>query len=175
MKFKYKIYIVLVIGIIFLFSINNVCFGNEDYTINTVEELKKFAEEVNNGNTFEGKTVYLMSDINLEGNEENQWNPIGNATNSFKGTFEGNGHIVRGIYINNDNVKYSGFFGYNSGIIKNIGVYGTISRGYYVAGICAYNLGKIYQCYSKVDLYGESINIGGIVAWNGTIRYRRKY
>lgn len=74
---------------------------NEEYYISNAEELKMFAEEVNNGNNFEGIKVLLTKDINLNCDEENQWIPIGNCNvdagnkasetddkNSFKGEFD---------------------------------------------------------------------------------------
>lgn len=46
-----------------------------DLYINNLEDLEKFRDEVNNGDTFEGKYVVLTSDISLNVNEE--WEPIG--------------------------------------------------------------------------------------------------
>lgn len=166
---KYRILVVvLIIGL--AISISTYVKAVE---ISTREELIQFSEDVNSGNTFEGETIYLKNDIDLNGSEENQWIPIGSRNKPFKGTFEGNGHIVRGIYINKDMDSYenSGFFGYNEGKIQNIGTYGEITGGTYLAGICSENSGEIYQCYSNVKLTGESINVGGIVAWNRYGRY----
>ena len=47
---------------------------NGDYAIGTAEELMEFAETVNAGDTFEGKKVYLTSNIDLTGKA---WVPIG--------------------------------------------------------------------------------------------------
>ena len=87
--------------------------------ISTAEELKAFRDDVNSGNTYEGKYVYLTNDISLDINEE--WKPIGlypmessspdDETNKpFKGIFDGNRHEINGIYINTNN-KVQGLFG----------------------------------------------------------------
>ncbi len=49
----------------------------EEYYIGTEQELWNFANEVNEGNTFDGTTVYLTEDINLNCTKDNQWLPIG--------------------------------------------------------------------------------------------------
>ena len=170
MKFKYFIYIILVSIFIILLT-NTTCYAKEKYTIDTVEDLIKFASEVNGGNSFAGQTVYLMDNIDLEGSEDNQWTPIGTSSKEFKGTFEGNGYTISGIYIKKDNYDDAAFFGENSGTIKNLGVYGEITGKHFLAGLCAENNGTIEKCFSEVTLTGKSINIGGIAAWNGGVRY----
>lgn len=60
-------------------------------TITTAEQLKEFAAKVNAGNTFEGKTVTLGADIDLD---NGAWTPIGTNSTPFKGTFDGNNHTI---------------------------------------------------------------------------------
>ena len=64
---------------------NSVSISDED-------GLKWFAQQVNTGNTYEGKTVTLTNDVTVS-----NWIPIGqkkNENNRFKGTFDGNGETV---------------------------------------------------------------------------------
>lgn len=89
MRFKYFIFTILVFVYTILLT-NTTCFAKEEYTIDTVEDLIKFASEVNGGNSFAGQTVYLMDSLDLEGSEDNQWTPIGTSSKKFEGTFEGN-------------------------------------------------------------------------------------
>ena len=58
------------------------------YEIYTADQLRAFAEAVNAGDSFAGKTVRLMNDIDLTGRS---FSPIGGAGGSgvFKGTFDG--------------------------------------------------------------------------------------
>ena len=53
--------------------------------------------------------------------EEVSWIPIGNYDNQYQGTFDGNGKIIRNLYIN-ATPDYTGFFGeaHEGGCIKNI-------------------------------------------------------
>ena len=80
--------------------------------INNEEELKTFRDDVNSGNSYEGKAVLLTSNIDLGGEE---WEPIGfmvpdtdtknpdtEINKPFKGIFEGNNYTISGIYINDE-------------------------------------------------------------------------
>lgn len=61
------------------------------YLIRNGAELAYLADRVNNGITYEGTYFQLASDIDLNGNE---WDPIGTHQNSFRGIFDGAGHII---------------------------------------------------------------------------------
>ena len=87
--------------------------------INSAAELAGLAVMVNNGNTLEGKTVNLMTNIDLNGKA---WTPIGTGlgnetSKAFKGTFNGNGKTITNLYVNTkDEVGQvpAGLFGYVS-------------------------------------------------------------
>lgn len=75
-------------------------------TISTLSDLQAFRDSVNAGDSYEGKTVRLASDIDLSGVN---WTPIGESIRSgsgvsasshpFKGTFDGAGHTISGLGI----------------------------------------------------------------------------
>lgn len=72
--------------------------------------------------SFSGCTLTMVSDIDLE-NEE--WRGIGTYYPSvnFKGTFDGNGHIIKGLKIKG---TYAALFGsISEGVVKNLTVSGT--------------------------------------------------
>lgn len=73
------------------------------YEIATAKQLAKLARDVNNGNTFRGKYFKLTADIDLSGGI---WMPIGkyynygNSNNRlFFGKFDGNGHVIKNMHI----------------------------------------------------------------------------
>lgn len=79
----------------------------------------------------------LNSDIDFE---NDLWNPIGTDLTPFKGSFDGNGHVIKNfqsLHPKNTNV---GLFGYISGsVIKNITIENlNISGNYYVGGLVGY-------------------------------------
>ena len=71
------------------------------------------------------------------------WEPIAIDYNTpFKGVFDGDGHTIKGLYVNiqtTDKYIYAGLFGYNEGTIKNLGMLdGSVSSSSsssYVGGI----------------------------------------
>ena len=67
------------------------------HEIYTAQDLKDFRDLVNAGNYSE--SAILMNDIDLAGNDTDQWIPIG-TSDVYIGTFDGNGYAINGIYIN---------------------------------------------------------------------------
>lgn len=67
------------------------------YTINIPSELAYIAKIVNGGSNLAGYTVRLNRDIDL--NNLN-WTPIGTTGKEFAGSFDGNGHTIKNLYIN---------------------------------------------------------------------------
>ena len=154
--------------------------------ISTADELKAFKDDVNSGNTFEGKYVYLANDITLDINEE--WEPIGyysqdtesaekvleNENNKpFSGIFDGHGHTINNMYINTSNVG-QGFFGLViNGEIKNINIAEncSINTGGILGSVVGYmyNTGKISGCKNYANLDKASGGIVGSIAGSITV------
>lgn len=98
-------------------------------TITSAEELFAFAEAVNAGDTYAGRTVYLGADIDLN---NATWTPIGlNADDAkkFKGTFDGQNFTIKNFKVAiGDVYQAAGFFGALNGTAKNFTIDGaTIS------------------------------------------------
>ena len=101
------------------------------YIITTAEELKWFRDEVNRGrNNICAKIADNVEVIDMstvchaadksQNLEEVSWEPIGNTTNQYMGTFDGNNKTITNLYIN-ANQKYSGLFGHTyRSAIKNL-------------------------------------------------------
>ena len=137
--------------------------------ITEVNEFKSFRDEVNNGEkNFENTLIKLTDDLDLSGET---WTPIETKEHPFNGVFNGNGHKISNLTIDNTTTN-QGLFGYNIGIIKSIGVEGEtieLKEGTKViAGIIAgCNEGLIESCYNKAEITSENIyNLGGIVGYN---------
>ena len=82
------------------------------------------------GTTHSSASAKLIADIDLsefchakdaaKNTDELSWTPIGNTSRIYQGTFDGNGKIIRNLYINATS-NFAGFFGYaDAGCIKNI-------------------------------------------------------
>jgi uncharacterized membrane protein len=151
------------------------------FTITTAEQLAGLAKLTNEGNSFEGKTVKLGNRIALNDTSNwqnwgshkpaNEWIPIGEDTTlAFKGTFDGNGFVVSGLYINSaDPIK--GFFGIvaSKGTIKNLGVTTSHVKGKnVVGGLVGGGNGRgklVNNSYYRGTVTGD-IGVGGLVGVN---------
>ncbi|MBR4308552.1 MAG: heparinase II/III family protein, partial [Oscillospiraceae bacterium] len=139
------------------------------YEIYDVEDLMCFASMVNSGTTFYGKQVKLMNDIDLKGRT---FTPIGGSgtSNSFRGTFDGNGHVVKNLFINQSGVGSTAFFGRTSGAtIKNFGIEsGTVYCGEKSGGLTGLSSGiTIEKCFNKAKVISSAGQCGGLVGQIG--------
>ena len=156
------------------------------YHISTAAELAGLAKLVN-GETedFNGKTIKLTADIQLNNTEEwenwdenttglNEWTPIGRSAvgTYFQGSFDGQGHTISGIYINEE-VDNQGLFGFvTGGTIQNVNVAKSYIRASrYVGGIVGYieKSGTVLNCSNSGTVIGTSeanAIAGGIVGYN---------
>ena len=155
--------------------------------INNAEELASFRDEVNNGNSYEGKAVLLTSDITLSG----EWEPIGfcdKSTNArypdteintpFRGIFDGCKHTINSLKVENTQNMYQGLFGFAvNASIRNITI-GTNSeiKGLYGAGIIGYLYGikgNVYNCINNANT--SSAGIIRTLAGNHIVANCRNY
>ena len=190
------------------------------YTISTAEQLKALAEAVNgkivygeltdgessDGESYQNTTFKLTKDIdlsNLCGEEKGvSWTAIGAHTSpdylGFRGTFDGGGHKITGLYLKIEGRTYQGLFGYvgaggtvrdlavdgyvwapgitagvvggNEGTVENCSFSGTVRGGTSVAGVVGHNWGTVRNCYNTGDVDG-SFSVAGVVGSNpdGTV------
>ena len=141
--------------------------SGKSYLIKDKAQLEHLAELVNKGKSTTNVTFILGEDIDLEGEE---WTPIGDySTNTsyvFRGTFDGNGHKISNLKIDNPTADYQGLFGYTSGAeIKNISLEGGQVEGNSRVGFLVGASGNstISNSYSTGSVTGQGYNTGGLV------------
>ena len=155
-----------------------------NWYIYNCEQLYFFKEFVNNGNSLTSEqeriviekgynpedvvitadtTVYLMKNLDLGGKQKdgileegaNSWDVIGNNnSNYFIGSFNGNNHYIKGLYIKNENIKNSstgfgtGFFSKVTGKVENLIITDSYIETYYRGGTIVGRLdGSIENCH----------------------------
>lgn len=169
----------------------------DPYIISTVGQLKYLASQVNDGIEYTGKFFKLGNDIDLD-NEH--WVPIGkpideipnnqepsskdNAYYGFAGTFDGNGHVISNLkieqypavpYVVTSDTKFKGLFGIvkNGAVIKNVTIENvSMWVGGYSGSLVGY-IPKPANGTAEVTLENNTIrgyinvfgvkNIGGLV------------
>ncbi|MGL4344139.1 MAG: GLUG motif-containing protein, partial [Cellulosilyticaceae bacterium] len=111
----------------------------EPYLIYSVVDIEALRDSVNSGDAKDQKLyIQLKADLVLP---DRNWIPIGTDTYPFRGSFDGEGHILTHLKIEQSMKDYLGVFGVvEASQIKNLGVVDCMIRGrQYVGGI----VGKI--------------------------------
>lgn len=172
----------------------------KEYNISKASQLAGLAKLVNSGYSMEGIVINLTADITLNDTSDwkdwenkppkNKFSPIGctgdpiNGYAPFAGLFNGNGHTIKGLYVNN--YKTAGLFGYlYCACVSNVilekglvigyddGKTELINRGCYAGGIAGIAEGSVInQCENgaKVLALGpKSLASGARDAWAGGI------
>ncbi len=136
--------------------------GDTPYLIDSKVKLEAFRDMVNGGET--GICAKLTADIYLNGSDDDQWIPIAagtEVTDAYRGTFDGNGHTIYGLYMNiTESSDYcKGLFGtVRSGTIKDLTVQGNITtNSRMVGGIAGNLLGNagttlVERCHSMIKI-----------------------
>lgn len=98
-----------------------------------------------------------------------KWKPVGTLNRPFIGTFDGDGHTIRGLYVN-VNENYVGLFGCvgAGGTVKNVTIADSyVSGKVNVGDICGRNDGGIVEnCTSGCTVKGTGNAVGGICGSN---------
>lgn len=122
-----------------------------------------------------GGTYVLMNDINCNGLAI----PIigEDATNSFRGVFEGQGYTISNFTASSN--QYMGLFGYSTGTIRNVNVAdfnfiignSNTSDRVYIGGVTGYNAGIIESCgilNGNIEVTLNNALSAGLVAGEST-------
>jgi hypothetical protein len=164
------------------------------FQLTTAKQLAGLAVMVNNGNTFQGKTIELMNNIDLGGALDTPlyWMPIGyNYANNccFSGFFDGNSFTVENLHLQDlvgDTLNVGLFGCSNRAVISNIIINNAFfslnqdskyipSRGILV-GNCSYSqivnchIKAIMNCYDCAGIAGQiSYSSISYCSFNGKI------
>lgn len=152
------------------------------YMISTAQHLKDLSNYINAGFYMEGVHFKLKNNIDLSsecGEGKGNWIPrIGTDGDDFgaddtplgfKGTFDGDGKTISGLYFNDSEEGEIALFGCIAvgGTLKNLHVQGNITAYWYSAGLVANNWGTVSGCTFTGSVTTDSYGAGGIVGSNG--------
>ncbi len=140
---------------------DGMVISGSTYSINKPEQLAWIAEQVNTGvKTFQNETIVLTADINLK---DYIWSPIGyNSSNSFRGTFDFNGHKITNIITSGTYIKDSNsVIGVSCVDSKNIGLFGYTSNAKIISST---GVGTIGDDLDNSKIVGRG-SVGGVVGF----------
>jgi len=173
--------------------------SSNPYQISSLGELKWLSE-----NETYWKLYFIQTD-DIDASDTKNWNngkgftPIGNFNYLFRGDYNGNGHIINGLYINRSSRKVGLFYKTMFADIQNLGLtncnitggndvgalvgenyasnisncfcLGSVSGSQWVGGLVGNsNDSDIINCYSSGTVSGTNY-VGGLVGymWDSTI------
>lgn len=149
--------------------------AEDSFSISSPAQLAGVAYLVKNGRTFEGKTVTLTGNIDLDGFK---WEPIGKANlqQIFKGVFDGGGYEIHNLRseVISTGEAYSGLFGaiYQARVTRVVLAEDCeIRTSYYGGGVVAYaQESEIVSCENRasVSFEGPAGYVGGIAGYVST-------
>ncbi|MDC0559093.1 hypothetical protein OAO42_01645, partial [Candidatus Izimaplasma bacterium] len=139
------------------------------YEIHTLYDLENYRDGVNDGSISNSSTFKLVVDIDMTsdyGDSGKSWEPIGFGGVKWKGTFDGQGFSITGLYIDEDGVESIGFFGIIEGsatitnvVLKDVVVMGGKATGA-LAGYAKANITNIIVDGGTIT---GTERVGGIV------------
>jgi len=138
------------------------------YQISNVTELQWMGNTSNLGLNFT-----LVNDIDasatLTWNSEAGFHPVGNQSNPFNGTFDGQEYSITGLTINRSSTDYVGLFGFvaTGGIIKRVSLVNcNITGDTNVSGLIGWNEGLSIKNSCQGGNVSGKANLGGLVGVN---------
>lgn len=130
----------------------NVSQEKGSYVVSSAEELAYLSAQINSGEIESTNiTVKLTDYIDLA---NRYWTPIGTEDNPFRGTFDGNGYVIRNLTVDGsvmEDDEYGALFGFiENATIKNVGLESVIIKNVNYAASIAYSavnssLNKVYS------------------------------
>ena len=103
------------------------------------------------------------------GNEGKGWEPVGNLTDPFAGSFDGQGYEICALFIDRPDESDVGLFGIldTAGVIENVGVVDGSVTGYNnVGGLVGRSDGTILDNTYYTGNVTGSANVGGLAGYN---------
>ena len=170
--------------------------GTEEdpYLIGNAGQLYWFAAVVNAGyggtpakgnawGTLTADIVINEGDVSgcngVKADDWREWTPMGRdvSTADYKGTFDGNGKTISGLYIYDVSGDSTGLFRHieSSGKVQNLGIINSYVCGAaHTGAVVGFNEGTVSGCYNEgtvccaynADTVTDSGYVGGVVGWN---------
>jgi hypothetical protein len=107
------------------------------------------------------------SNWDISGSDTLGFSPIGNNSFRFAGNYNGQGHIINGIYIDRPILQWCGFFGYSTSTsnFSNLGLTNVnITGGSGVGGMSGTSSNSFNNCFVTGVVSGDA-NVGGFVGY----------
>ena len=149
--------------------LNEFYYNNDfDGNICSYYDLCLFRNLVNSGTNFQGQTINLLCDIDMNGDE---WIPIGVNGYPFRGSFNGNNHVIKNMVL-----RLNLSLG-TTNIERYIGLFGVVGSTNQSTDILIRDIIIDKSCQMKYDSYSGIIYSSYVVGYfnKGTINNCKVY
>jgi len=134
------------------------------YQIATLADLRLLSENSSLWNKSFIQTADIDASTTSSWNSPAGFSPIGNGTIKFTGKYNGQQHIVSGLFINRPGTDFVGLFGFvTTGTIQNLGLPNVNIKGHDYAGGLAGSIrasSTISNCFSTGSVTGNILVAG---------------
>ncbi len=145
------------------------------YEITEASHLVWLSSQVNSGNSFSGESFVLGNDIDMQlvpftpiGGNSSTGADNDTTTNGFSGIFDGNGYVIKNLFIKST-LNYTGLFGLaRNAELDNIYIEsGSVTGKNYLGGIVGYAKSTTVSCcFNLADVHSEGEQkIGGVAGF----------
>ncbi|MEZ5104274.1 MAG: T9SS type A sorting domain-containing protein [Draconibacterium sp.] len=143
--------------------------SSNPYEIANLENLLWLSENSNEWDKYYIQTADIDASATSSLNEGLGFVPIGNWDTMFTGHYNGQFHIINGLYINRPSTDYNGLWGaIGTATIQNVGVTNAAVTGKYagvLVGVAYSSYASIENCYCTGTVTGVQSYTGGLAGW----------
>lgn len=142
--------------------------------ITTPEEFALMVQSATDS-SMAGKYFILMTDIVINEGDASTWGvtppkykwlPVGDSVNPARINFNGNNHIISGLYMNSED-DFQGLFGFLDGEINNLYIVNSFIKGERFVGAAAgATTGRVRDIFVDAIVEGSRY-VGGVVGFPG--------
>lgn len=143
----------------------------DPYQIETWEHLHSIRDNQTAyfilNNTIDSNTEGYLEYASSNANSGNGWQPIIQGADRFEGELDGNGYVVKDLYIDRTSENNVGFFGYvgTGSLVTNFGLVNIdVSGGQFNTGglVGSHDGGTITKCFTTGSVSGTE-DVGGLI------------
>jgi hypothetical protein len=126
-------------------------------------------------NNLDSTTAGYMELASETANGGRGWEPIGTSDAGFTGSFNGQGHEIRDLFINRPDQDYVGLFAHvswthpieNVGVVENVGVIeADVTGSSQVGALVGHNAGTLNNSYCSGSVTRGGFYVAGLVGYN---------
>ncbi|WP_081927195.1 GLUG motif-containing protein [Halobellus rufus] len=145
--------------------------ADDPFEVSTVYELQLVSTRLGEGDSFEltrNIDASLTAEWFDEGSGPQGFEPLGNATVGFSGTFDGNGYAITDLIINRSSDDGIGLFGHvgSNGNVTNVRLKSANVTGRdSIGGVVGTNTGDVRESSVDGKVHGDQ-RVGGVVGDN---------